>query len=279
MGRIEHFELCEYQAEQHIEPDCYLLVAGGELLSLSSGELALLTRDEFEVVQDRLQIRHGPAYVGIANQRHPCQLVVLEQPVELANTLWQPPRAVLPHLTAAEYTLVSRGLQLGVWARDHAYCGSCGAKTVLHGKERAMHCEACNKFYFPRINPCVITIVTKGEYCLLAHHTRYATDFYSTLAGFIEAGETIEDAVHREIFEEVGIRVTNLHYFGSQSWPFPGQLMVGFMAEHAEGDICIDGDEIDDARWFHYSELPQVPGTVSISGQLIQHFVDRCQQS
>jgi len=254
----------------------YLTIAEGELPADSDGQLVLWTQAQFEqqFASEAGLIRQAPLFLGLANGSQPCYVAVLDAQPELKAASWTAPRALLPTLSAGQYMAMSRGLQLGVWARDHAFCGVCGTKTEPHSSERAMHCPACNKFYYPRINPCVITIVTKGDYCLLAHHTRYATDFYSTLAGFIEAGETIEDAVHREIFEEVSVKVKNLRYFGSQSWPFPGQLMVGFTAEHAEGEIEIDGDEIDDARWFHYNELPNTPGTVSISGQLIRQFVE-----
>ncbi|WP_051219504.1 NAD(+) diphosphatase [Oceanobacter kriegii] len=274
---IETFELVDTELPApESSSGWFLTIANGELPTDSHGLLVLWTQAQFDQQFASVKglVRQSPLFLGLANGNQPCFVAVLDTQPELKAANWVPPRALLPTLSADQYLAVSRGLQLGVWARDHAYCGACGSATEPHSSERAMHCVSCNKFYYPRINPCVITIVTKGDYCLLAHHTRYATDFYSTLAGFIEAGETIEAAVHREIFEEVSVRVKNLRYFGSQSWPFPGQLMVGFSAEHAEGEIEIDGNEIDDARWFHYNELPNTPGTVSISGQLIRQFVE-----
>ena len=118
-------------------------------------------------------------------------------------------------------------------------------------------------------------MVTKGEELLLAHNKNFPGTFYSTLAGFIEAGESAESAIHREIYEEVKVKVKNIKYFGSQSWPFPSQLMLGFHAEYLEGEIVPDGEEIDSADWFHYQKLPQVPtGNISISGQLIESYIE-----
>ena len=129
---------------------------------------------------------------------------------------------------------------------------------------------------YPRISPCVIVLVTKEEEILLARNKNFPSQMYSTLAGFIEVGETVEEAIKREIFEEVNIKVRNCQYFGSQSWPFPSQLMLGFHAEYHEGEIKPDGEEIDVAEWFHYKSLPQVPpGRISISGRLIESYVNK----
>ena len=117
-------------------------------------------------------------------------------------------------------------------------------------------------------------LVTKGEDLLLAHNKNFPGKFYSTLAGFVEAGETAEEAISREIFEEVNINIKDPTYFGSQSWPFPSQLMLGYHAEYSSGEIKPDGQEIDIAQWFHYKSLPQTPsGKISISGRLIESYV------
>jgi len=139
-----------------------------------------------------------------------------------------------------------------------------------------MYCKECNNLIYPRISPCVITLVTNKEKLLLAHNKNFPSQIYSTLAGFIEVGETVEEAIQREILEEVNIEVTNCTYFGSQSWPFPNQLMLGFHAEYVTGEIKPDGEEIDVAKWFHYKSLPQVPpGRISISGKLIENYVNK----
>lgn len=136
-----------------------------------------------------------------------------------------------------------------------------------------MRCQPCATINYPRIAPCVIVLVTRGEELLLARNANFPGPMYSTLAGFIEAGETAEETLVREVKEEVGVDIHRLQYFRSQSWPFPNQLMLGFFAEYAGGDIVCDQQEIVDAQWFHYTELPMVPPTSSVSGQLIQHYI------
>jgi NAD+ diphosphatase len=140
--------------------------------------------------------------------------------------------------------------------------------------ERAMCCDSCTTAIYPRIAPCIIVLVTRGEELLLARNVNFPRPMYSTLAGFIEAGESAEETLIREVREEVGIEVGNLSYFHSQSWPFPSQLMLGFFAEYVSGEIVCDPAEIADARWFHYRELPPTPPASSISGQLIEHYVN-----
>ena len=129
--------------------------------------------------------------------------------------------------------------------------------------------------FYPRLSPSIIVCVNRGEEILLAKNAQARGNFYSTLAGFVEPGESIEETVHREVFEEVGIRVTNLKYFGSQSWPFPNSLMLGFHAEYESGDLVLQDEEISDAQWFHYTDLPNRPAMVSISGWLINDFIKR----
>jgi NAD+ diphosphatase len=140
-----------------------------------------------------------------------------------------------------------------------------------------MRCEPCGTLNYPRIAPCVIVLVTRGEELLLARNANFPRPMYSTLAGFIEVGESVEETLVREVREEVGVEVRNLRYFQSQSWPFPNQLMLGFFAEYAGGEIVCDPSEIADARWFHHRELPMIPPGASVSGQLIRHYIQTLQ--
>jgi len=161
------------------------------------------------------------------------------------------------------------------WDRNHQYCGRCGSATADRQEERAKICPRCGLTAYPRISPAVIVAITRGEKILLARAHRFPYAMYSVIAGFVEAGESLEQCVRREIAEEVGITVKNLRYFGSQSWPFPNSLMVAFTAEHAGGEIRIDPSEIMDARWFTAADLPRIPDKASISRRLIDWFVDR----
>ena len=164
--------------------------------------------------------------------------------------------------------------QVLTWDRTHRFCGCCAAPMERHAEERAKVCPACGHVCFPRLNPAVITAVRRGDCILLAHNRRHRSSLFSVIAGFVEAGETLEEAVRREIREEVGVEVTNIRYFGSQPWPFPSSLMLGFKADHASGEIRVDGHEIGEAGWFRAANMPEIPGPISISRRLIDDFIE-----
>ena len=158
-------------------------------------------------------------------------------------------------------------------ARRGATGGRCGSRTVDRTQERAKECPDCGLISYPSISPAIIVAVRKGNRILLAHSTRHRSGWYSVLAGFVEPGETLEACVRREVKEEVGLEVKNIRYFGSQPWPFPNSLMVGFTAEYGGGKIVLDDDEILAARWFAANNLPPIPGKYTIARHLIDHFV------
>ena len=172
------------------------------------------------------------------------------------------------------FYLAGRAKQIIQWHRDHRFCGRCGAEAEDHVTDRAKYCPACGLVSYPRLSPSVIVLVRRGEDMLLARNASWPTGMYSTLAGFVEPGESIEQTVHREVAEEVGIRINNLRYLGSQSWPFPNSLMLGFHADYDAGEIVYHDDEIAEARWFHYTDLPNVPPGTAISRWLIDAFID-----
>lgn len=210
-------------------------------------------------------------------QSHPCFVVEIDARAEVdpmhhhVGTLFE----LLGRVDDALFALAGRALQLLEWERDHRYCGRCGTPTEMLAGERAMRCQPCEIALYPRISPCIIVLVTRDEHLLLARHTRYRRPMYSTLAGFIEAGESAEQCLRREVREEVGLEVEGIRYFRSQSWPFPSQLMLGYFADYEGGDICCDPKEIAEADWYHYRDLPPVPPETSIAGQMIRHHVAR----
>ncbi|HEY2629968.1 MAG TPA: NAD(+) diphosphatase [Usitatibacter sp.] len=167
--------------------------------------------------------------------------------------------------------VAGRAFQIADWARNHRYCGACGKPMVPVAGERAMRCE-CGHVAYPRIAPAMMVLVKKGNAILLARNAAVpAGGRMSALAGFLETGESVEDAVHREVHEEVGLFVKDLRYFASQSWPFPGSLMVAFTAEYSSGEIHVDPEEIAEAHWFGPGDkLPDLPPAQSISRALIE---------
>ena len=167
-------------------------------------------------------------------------------------------------------------LQKVEWLRTHGFCSRCGGPTERHARHQAMSCTACGHMHFARVSPAVIVLVERGREMLLGRSPGWPEGVYSTLAGFVDPGETLEEAVHREISEEVGITVRDLEYFGSQPWPFPNSLMVGFVAQYEAGEIEPDPDEIEDARWFTPESLPpRLPFKASIARALIDDFLSR----
>lgn len=172
------------------------------------------------------------------------------------------------------WAAAGRAVQLVQWNRNHRYCGSCATPTEVAPTERARRCPRCGLHAFPRLAPAMITLVHRDDgRVLLARNARWPTAMYSCLAGFVEPGESVEDAVRREVREEVGVEVDSLRYFGSQPWPFPHSLMLGFHARYAGGEIVVDGEEIADARWFGPDGLPDIPGRISIARRLIEDWL------
>lgn len=179
-------------------------------------------------------------------------------------------RELLFNQDEASYLLISRARQLATWDKDHQYCSRCSTPLKnKHDREHTKICPKCNHRSYPRISPCIIVSIRKGDSILLARGTLSPPGRYSNIAGFVEAGETLEQAVAREVEEEVGIKVKNVTYHSSQPWSFPHQLMTGFLAEYDSGEITPAPGEIEEADWFHIDKLPQIPPTATISGQII----------
>lgn len=160
------------------------------------------------------------------------------------------------------------------WDKNHQFCGHCGGKTVARTTLFERVCSACLLSFFPRISPSIIVRITRGDEILMARGHEFTPGAYGLIAGFIEAGETIEEALHREVKEEVGIQIKNVNYYGSQAWPFPDSLVIAFTAEYESGELVVDSTELEVAGWYRYDNLPGKPSTsISIARQLIDDFV------
>jgi NAD+ diphosphatase len=186
-----------------------------------------------------------------------------------------PLRQLFGTLSDDEFAVAGRALGLTTWDADHRHCGRCGAPTERSASERVRTCTACEHHAYPRLSPAVIMLVERDGRCLLARNARTNMPFFSTLAGFVEIGETLEHAVAREVREEAGIEIADVQYFGSQPWPFTSSLMIGFTARWATGELAPDPAEITEAAWFAPDALPIVPPRLSIARELIDDFVAR----
>ncbi len=207
-------------------------------------------------------------YVGRLNGED-CFALHVEAAPTLAPYAVQNLRSLYATLGDDRFIAAGRGVQLATFALTHRHCGRCGRPTQRQLGEHSVRCDPCNLSCYPRVAPAIIVLIRRGAQALLARSARFPTSMYSTLAGFVEAGESLEQTLAREVREEVGIEVQNVRYFASQPWPFPHSLMVGFTADHAGGDIRVDGDEIIDARWFSPHDLPSLPPKPSIARRLI----------
>lgn len=172
------------------------------------------------------------------------------------------------------YLMATRAVLVRDWYISHQYCGRCATKTLLDEKDMMLKCPECGQVHYPRIAPAIIVAIRNEGKLLMAKHSYHDNIRYALIAGFVEPGETIEEAVHREVLEEVGIKIKNLKYKRSQSWPFPNSLMLAFTAEYESGNIKVDGDEILKAKWFKKDEIIRYGSDISISDWLIQEFID-----
>lgn len=171
--------------------------------------------------------------------------------------------------------IASRAVQMADFFRTHQYCGLCGTLTQYVPEETGMQCNSCSHIAYPRISPAIIVSIEKDKQLLMARSPNSVIGRYGLVAGFVEPGETIEHAVHREVKEEVGVNITDLEYYASQPWPFPSSLMIAFTATHKSGDIKIDPKEIGDAKWFNVEEINTPPSKKSITGELIELFIKK----
>jgi NAD+ diphosphatase len=212
-------------------------------------------------------------YLGRFDGQHCFAVDVAEEARPPAGMNFEGLRQVHGRLDEDLFWIAARAVQIVEWDKTHQFCGRCGIRMHVRPTERSKECPRCGLLHFPRLAPAIIVLIERGDHLLLARSTRFATGMYSVLAGFVEPGESLEEAVEREIREEVGLSVRDLRYFGSQPWPFPHSLMIGFTATYAGGEISVDASEIETAGWFTVDNLPPLPGKISIARKLIDAFI------
>ena len=207
-------------------------------------------------------------------ENSPCYATLVENDAAVqAGMEFRGLRGLFGQLETLFFSTAGRALQMVNWDHTHQFCSRCGSPAGTRNEEGAQRCMDCGFLSYPRISPAVIVAVLKEDKILLAHNNRFPKSRYSVIAGYVEMGETLEACVRREIREEVGIEVENIRYFGSQSWPFSGSLMIAFTATYAGGSISVDKIEISNAGWFSADALPNIPDKVSIARGLIDWFV------
>lgn len=258
-------------APANVERALYFAFRARELLVSDTFALPVVrSLDELGLKPVRTQ------YLGMLGEEHcfSAELPLAITPPTGAN--FRDLRSLYGRLREALFAVAGRAVQIMEWDRSHQFCGACAAPTRAHESARARVCTACGLEAFPRLSPAIIVSVERGDEILLARSAHFPEGIFSTLAGFVEPGESLEEAVRREVHEETGIWVRNLSYFGSQPWPFPGSLMIGFRAEYESGEVTPDGVEIEAADFFQVDALPQTfASTMSISHWLIEDFRSR----
>ena len=251
----------------------YFIAVEGELLCVvERGAPRPVSHDEFRWLDMSLSERH---YLGHFRGRS-CFAVHAQGNVpEGYSRLGL--RGWLGRVEPAVFYLAGRAQQIVEFEQTHRFCGRCSEEMVNRQSDRSRVCPACGLVSYPRLSPSIIVLIRRDREMLLARNANWPTGLYSTLAGFVEPGESIEQTVHREVEEEVGIKVANLRYLGSQSWPFPNSLMLGFHADYESGELVFNDGEIADAQWFSADQLPMIPPKTAISGWLIDEFVRELQ--
>ncbi|UCB47250.1 MAG: NAD(+) diphosphatase [Spirochaetota bacterium] len=247
----------------------------GKLLVKDNGGLiGISTVSDLEMLNLKFGPRH---YLGNLDSI-PCYCTVLYNDSSSLTEIipegisFRQLRSLLGIVDDDTFRVAGLASQIINWDSTHRYCGRCATPMEIKEDERAKICPGCGFVSFPRISPAIITAVVRDSSILLARAHRFPPGLYSVLAGFVEPGENLEECLKREVREEVGIEVKNVHYFGSQPWPFPHSLMIAFTAEYAGGKINIDKKELSDAGWFSPSNFPEIPTKGTIARELIEWF-------
>ncbi|RUO38906.1 NAD(+) diphosphatase [Aliidiomarina taiwanensis] len=251
------------------EPVWWIIVHNNQLIDTTPEGQSF--RPPLLAVEDVPYASHGyTAEIG-QYQGRPVFLLIGSDSMPLqAGWTFLPLRQCILRSDKELFSLSARGCQITGFLDTHKFCGRCGEQVAQHRRDLAVVCGYCGLESYPRISPCIIVGIYKEDKILLAQGVRHPEGTHSVLAGFVESGESLEECVHREVFEEAGITVTDLEYVGSQPWPFPHSLMAGFIARYAGGELKLDPEELVTGGWFAFDNLPKAPAPGSIAAKLIE---------
>lgn len=286
----------EFLEQQLAQPNAEISIfqMAKPLLSINAANEAQIVKTYTSALSQFGKLKSGPIFAGLDVNNIPQFLIEVADDFDLENSIFAgigefcELRGQMQNLPLDDLALLGLGRSLFDWHNRHGFCANCGDKTELADGGWKRYCPSCNTEHFPRTDPVVIMLAIDGDKCLMGHNKRFPSKFYSSLAGFIEPGESIEEACRREVFEEAGIEIGDCKIIGSQPWPFPSQLMIGLIAEAKTTEIKIDKDEIEDARWFTKDEARAMisggaeidgetyfgPNKVAIANYLIKYWVE-----
>ena len=215
--------------------------------------------------------------IGVHNNRD-CFVIETQSPVSIDSLHgWYPLRFAIENCGEQWQGVLARAYQIMLWNLNHQFCGRCANKTTAGSEKLEKRCEQCHLSFFPKISPAVIVLIKKANQILMARTKSFPPGVYGLIAGFSEPGETLEETIRREVYEEVGLTVKNICYTGSQPWPFPDSLMLSFTAEYASGEISLNDGELEKAAWYDFDNLPGKPTSlISIAYKMIDDFVCHC---
>ena len=258
-------------SEKELGTACWFAFRGSALLVHEEGPVRVPEADSL----DELDLEAYP-YKPIGSLKgRPCYVVDLDSDAEPPEGMvFRDLRGLFSTIDGNLFRIAGRAIQILEFDRTHQFCGRCAGRTVQGPDELSRKCTRCGTVYHPRLSPAAIVLVRRGDdELLLARSPGFPKGMYSVLAGFVEPGESIEETISREVLEEVGVEVKNVRYFGSQPWPFPHSLMIGFTADYAGGEIEQQAGEIEDDVWYRIDAFPDLPPRVSIARAMIDEFV------
>ncbi len=261
------------EPEGQTEPAWWFAFAGDKLLVREeSARITVPFLKDFSKLHLTILRQH---YLGRLEDQRCYAVEVAGQIAPPVGWVFEGLREIYGRLDEELFWISTRAIQIVEWDKTHQFCGRCGAPMEAKKDERAKECPQCGLLHFPRLAPAIIVLIQRGRQLLLARSHRFPSGMHSVLAGFVEPGETLEEAVVREVREEVGISIKDIRYFGSQPWPFPHSLMLGFTATYDSGEITLKDPEIEAAGWFTAGNLPPLPGKISIARKLIDWFLEK----